>query len=127
MKVCFPVESDMALESRVYGHFGSAPMFILVDTETSECRALANGNIKHEHGKCSPFKALGGQTVDAVVVGGIGGGAMGKLRNMGAEVFKASAATIKENLDHLRKGELVRFGAEHICGGHGHDGGCSHH
>ena len=129
MKVCFPVESDQGLDSRVFGHFGSAPIFVLVDTETHECRALANANIKHEHGKCSPFKALGGSTVDCVVTGGIGGGAMGKLREMGAEVFKAASGTIKENLDHLSKGELVRFDPALNCGSTGSSGGsgCSHH
>jgi ArsR family transcriptional regulator len=96
----------------------------MVDTETSECRALINNNIKHEHGKCSPFIALGGEAVDCVVVGGIGGGALGKLKEMGADVFKAASGTIRENLEHLKKDELSRFSPAHSCGS---GGGCSHH
>ncbi len=34
MKICFPVQENEGLGSRVYNHFGSAPMFIVVDTET---------------------------------------------------------------------------------------------
>ena len=29
MKMCFPVESDQGLESKVFGHFGSAPVFVV--------------------------------------------------------------------------------------------------
>ena len=34
MKVCFPTETLQGLDSRVYGHFGSAPGFVIVDTGT---------------------------------------------------------------------------------------------
>ena len=34
MKVGFAVQSDQGIESKVYDHFGSAPAFIIVDTET---------------------------------------------------------------------------------------------
>ena len=33
MKVGFAVQGNDGVESRVYGHFGSAPAFIIVDTE----------------------------------------------------------------------------------------------
>jgi len=36
MKVGFPVELDEGMESKVYGHFGSAPAFVVVDTEKKE-------------------------------------------------------------------------------------------
>ena len=32
MKVCFPVQKNEGVESTVYNHFGSAPLFVLVDT-----------------------------------------------------------------------------------------------
>lgn len=33
MKVCFAVQRDDGMDSSVYGHFGSAPAFVVVDTE----------------------------------------------------------------------------------------------
>ena len=33
MKVCFPVPEDKGLDSLVYGHFGSAPLFGVDDHE----------------------------------------------------------------------------------------------
>ena len=36
MKVCVPVTHDQGLQSPVSGHFGSAPLFVLVDTGNLE-------------------------------------------------------------------------------------------
>jgi len=90
MKICFPVESNKGLESNVYDHFGSAPTFVIFNTETKSHEIINNQNLEHEHGKCSPVKALAGKVVDAIVVGGIGAGAVNKLNNMGIKVYRAS-------------------------------------
>ncbi|MBE0616935.1 MAG: diguanylate cyclase, partial [Proteobacteria bacterium] len=67
MKVCFPVDDNQGLESSVFGHFGSAPCFLVVDTETAQVAEVINRDLQHAHGACSPVKALGGHSVDAVV------------------------------------------------------------
>lgn len=36
MKICFPVSKVNGMESEVYGHFGSAPSFVVIDTEFNE-------------------------------------------------------------------------------------------
>lgn len=72
MKVCFPVNNNLGLESIPYGHFGTAPMFVVCDLEKGEVRTIGNGDLGHEHGHCQPMKALSGEVVDAVIVGGIG-------------------------------------------------------
>jgi len=67
MKVCFPVMENEGLESRVFGHFGSAPQFVVVDTVTNEMTAINNSDQVHEHGACNPVAGLGGYEVDAIV------------------------------------------------------------
>jgi predicted Fe-Mo cluster-binding NifX family protein len=42
MKVAIPVAEYCGLDSLVYGHFGSAPLFVLVDTETMSIESLSN-------------------------------------------------------------------------------------
>ncbi len=42
MKVAIPVAEDRGLDSEIYGHFGSAPVFVLVDSETMSVQALGN-------------------------------------------------------------------------------------
>ena len=93
MKVCFPVQTDEGIESQVYGHFGSAPFFIVVDTEEKDVQRIDNRDLHHIHGACNPIMALGGQRVDALVVGGIGGGALMKLNGMGVRVYEAGTRT----------------------------------
>jgi len=78
MKVCFPVQNNDGVQSMVFDHFGSAPMFLIVDTETRTLAVINNRDQHHAHGSCNPLKALDQQTVDAVIVGGIGGGALRK-------------------------------------------------
>lgn len=126
MKVCFPVMENQGMASRVYGHFGSAPGFVVVDMTTGEVTALNNNDRIHQHGACNPVAGLGGHRVDAVVVGGIGGGALYKLNAVGMRVFRAYEGTIAENLEMLRANNLPEFLPGHTCGGHGHAHGCSH-
>ncbi|KIH75907.1 Predicted Fe-Mo cluster-binding protein, NifX family [Geoalkalibacter ferrihydriticus] len=126
MKLCFPVEHNAGLDSPVYGHFGSAPLFVLVDSETQEVRELANRDLHHQHGACSPLKALGGETVEAIVVGGIGAGALSGLRQAGLKVYQAQGATVADNLDLYNEASLLELTPGQVCGGHGHGHGCSH-
>ncbi|PNU20997.1 diguanylate cyclase [Geothermobacter hydrogeniphilus] len=128
MKICFPVVENQGLESEVYGHFGSAPQFIVVDTRSREIRALNNSDQHHAHGACQPLKALGGQDVDAIVVGGIGAGALMGLNRAGLTVYQAQGVTIADNITCLAEDELPVLTPDRTCGGHGHGhgGGCHH-
>ncbi len=126
MKVCFPVLENQGLESQVFGHFGSAPGFVVVDMATYELTAINNSDQIHEHGACNPIAGLGGHQVDAIVVGGIGGGALHKLNSAGLRVFQAQQGTIAENVRLFKANELPEYMPGHTCGGHGHSQGCSH-
>ena len=89
MKVCFPVLKAEGMDSEVYGHFGSAPAFMVVETENNTTTTITNSDQHHAHGACNPLKALDNQRVDAIVVGGIGAGALTKLNQQGIKVFQA--------------------------------------
>jgi predicted Fe-Mo cluster-binding NifX family protein len=126
MKVCFPVLENQGLESQVFGHFGSAPGFVVVDLSTNEITAINNSDQIHEHGACNPVAGLGGHQVNAIVVGGIGGGALQKLNNSGLRVFQACEGTIAANVLLFKANELPEYLPGHTCGGHGQSQGCSH-
>ena len=124
MKVGFAVQLNEGMESTVYGHFGSAPAFIIVDTELNEVLGLDNKNMHHEHGGCNPIMALNGNQVDAMVVGGIGAGALMKLNAMGIKVYGAGAMTVKENIALLGDGGLQELSMDNSC--KAHQGQCGH-
>ncbi len=127
MKIAFPTEVNLGLDSLVFEHFGSANFFVIVDSESEIMDVILNQDLNHQHGQCQPLKAIGGREIDAVVVGGIGGTAMTKLKKSGKTVFKAVKGTVKDNLVLLKEGKLSEFMPFDMCGGHGVDGECGHH
>jgi predicted Fe-Mo cluster-binding NifX family protein len=124
MKVGFAVQTNQGIESKVYDHFGSAPAFIIVDTEGKEVLTVNNKDLHHVHGACNPIMALDGRSVEAMVVGGIGAGAINKLNAMGVKVYAAAAPTVKENLDLLIGNRLQELSVSNAC--QAHQGGCGH-
>jgi predicted Fe-Mo cluster-binding NifX family protein len=125
MKICFPAETLQGLESRVYEHFGSAPGFVIVDTESNTVEEVNNKDLHHSHGMCQPLKALGGREVDAVAVGGIGMGALMKLQAQGVKVYRVTQGTVGENIAFILKKHLPEFDVKLTCAGHT-GGGCAH-
>ncbi|MFQ3573795.1 MAG: NifB/NifX family molybdenum-iron cluster-binding protein [Thermodesulfovibrionales bacterium] len=119
-RVCFPVVRNEGVESVVFEHFGSAPHFVMVDTEKNTIETLKNMDLHHQHGQCNPMKALGQKMVDAVVVGGIGGGALRGLQMKGIKVFKSSAKTVRDNLELFKEGRLQELSSKDVCEGHVH-------
>lgn len=126
MKIAFSSQDDKGAESTVYGHFGSASFFIIVESEDGTVETVANQDREHMHDHCQPLKALGKQSVDAVVVGGIGAGALQGLHAGGIKVYRGVEGTVDENLKLIKAGHLPEFTFEQTCAGHGPNGGCSH-
>ncbi len=126
MKICFPVQNDKGMDSTVYNHFGSAPVFVVVDTATETVVSVINRDQHHVHGACNPLKALDGQQIDAVVVGGIGAGALARLNQAGISVHRSAAGTVRENVVLFSAKQLQQLTLQGCCGGHGSGGGCAH-
>jgi predicted Fe-Mo cluster-binding NifX family protein len=68
--------------------------------------------------------ALDGKTVEAMVVGGIGAGALTKLNALGIRVYAAGAPTVKENLALLSENKLQELSVQDSC--RSHQGECGH-
>ena len=120
MNLCIPVNEDLGLQSSVCAHFGSAPVFLKIDTDTLACEALQNQNQHHAHGMCRPLDNLRGHVIDAIVVGGIGQGALHKLAVAGVQVFMASAPTVGETVEAYKACALRPVDPQHACAHHGH-------
>ena len=124
MKIAFPTLENQGLESAVYGHFGTAARFIIVDAATGEFDTVDNNDTHHLHGNCQPLRAIGNTPVQAVVVGGIGGGALRKLINAGIKTYRAVEGSVADNLNLIKDRKLPEFKMNHTCGGH--NGECTH-
>lgn len=126
MNICIPVTDDQGLSSPVCAHFGSAPFFMIVETDTGACRAIPNQNLHHAHGMCQPLNALQGEQLGGIVVGGIGMGALTKLMMAGLQVYQAQHPTVDATVAAFKAGTLPMMTPASACGHHGHQHGHDH-
>ncbi|MHC1684457.1 MAG: NifB/NifX family molybdenum-iron cluster-binding protein [Clostridiaceae bacterium] len=118
MKICIPLKEDKGLESIPYNHFGSAPLFMIYDNESEKVKVIQNNDLNHQHGMCHPEKALGGEHVDAILVGGIGAGALKKLQLKNIRVYKVENSTALDNINLLKENKLSEFSINNSCTHH---------
>lgn len=128
MRLCLPTVSDAGLESRLSPHFGSAPFFTFLDTESGEVRAEPNDHARHEPGRCTPTKGLEGRGLDAVVCRGLGLRALQALTRAGIPVLATEAWSVSQALADVQGGTARLLAADEACaGGHHHDHDHDHH
>lgn len=120
MNICIPVDEAKGLHSQVCAHFGSAPAFLIVETASGSCRAIRNDNQHHAHGMCMPLATLAGEHVDAVVVGGIGVGALNRLAAASIRVYVSEHSTVADTITAFKAGTLQLMQPGLACAQHGH-------
>ena len=118
MKICIPTETNEGKSAKVYGHFGSAPYFTVVDTEKNSVETIDNANQHHAHGMCQPMNALIGKSIDAVVTGGMGARAVQKLNEGGIKAYRAIHGTVADIVSQFTKGALEEINVHNACGQH---------
>lgn len=122
MSICIPAATAEGLSGAAFGHFGSAPYFVIHDPKTQETEVMENTNAHHAHGGCQPLAAFAGHAIDVLVVGGIGARAIQRLNASGVKVYRAIEGTVAKNLEKMAAGMLVEMTPEAGCAGHQGDG-----
>lgn len=120
-------------DGQVFQHFGHSEYFKIYDVYDGniQCaQVFSTSGSGHE----ALAGILASQSVDVVICGGIGGGAMDALTNAGVEVMAGVSGDTDEAVRAYLAGELVSTGVncnhhEHgeggcHCGGHDDEGGC---
>lgn len=129
--VAIACETAAGLGGDVSGHFGHSPFFVvatIVGGQVTTSRTVASPG--HGSGCSMPgfVQSLG---ASAVLVGGIGPGAVNGLGRCGIDVVAGVSGNAGEALKSYAAGTLVAGtpGCQgHGHGGHGHgDHGCGHH
>ena len=121
MRLCIPIAEDKGLDSVVYGHFGSAPCFIVVDTETNTLALIDKHDQEHSRSGCNPVAKLDGHQIDALLVSGIGAGAIDKLNAAGVRVHLANGGSVADIVARHKEGLLPELALTDGCQ---HHGGC---
>ncbi len=119
MRICVPTETNEGKKAQVNEHFGSAPYFTIIDTETDSVDVIDNSNQHHSHGMCQPMQSLEGKNIDVVVTGGMGARAVQRLNEGGIKVFRAVPGTVEDIVIQFKSHQLVEITVEDACGHHG--------
>jgi predicted Fe-Mo cluster-binding NifX family protein len=129
MKICIPTQDERGMESELFGHFGSAPFFTVVDSESGEVEVRQNDNTHHGRGGCHPLRQFGSHSVDAVVCQGMGRRAIASLKEAGVRVLvlgEGAGHTVQGIVAAAREGRLRPLSEEDACRGHGDGRGHGH-
>jgi predicted Fe-Mo cluster-binding NifX family protein len=126
MKLCIPTMDDKGLQAVPSAHFGSAPFFTFVDTDTGEVEAQRNGGDHHAHGACRPLDFLGTRSVDAIVCRGLGRRAFSRLESGGVAVYVSLEKDVEATVAAFKDGRLRHLTSEEACPGHDHGHGHGH-
>ncbi|MGC8925809.1 MAG: NifB/NifX family molybdenum-iron cluster-binding protein [Calditerrivibrio sp.] len=128
MKYAIPLAKDEGINSRVYGHFGSAPYYGIYDDTTDSLQVIHSKNSHGSHGSCHSTTILKRLGVDAVICGDMGHNALLKFKNMGINVYYCpDQLTVKELVQKARENQLEKFDINDSCAAHGHHHDHDHH
>ncbi|GAB4239751.1 MAG: NifB/NifX family molybdenum-iron cluster-binding protein [Acidobacteriota bacterium] len=123
MKIVIPVREDRGLDSTVFHHFGSAPVWLVVDTSTGALSSIPRAGAREGNYGCGSVEQLVSLGIDAVVTGGIGPRALARLEAADILVFEGPEGTVRDALEALRTRGLPQWDAERECS-RDHGAGC---
>ena len=131
MKLCFPTAAGEGMDSKIYGHFASAPWFLIVDTAIRQSYVLANCDHDNLYAGCNPFLALRDRNLDGIVAGGIGDDALKTMNMCGFRVYQAISDSVQENVElfeqqALSEVELLSSHLERSCADREGERTCGH-
>jgi predicted Fe-Mo cluster-binding NifX family protein len=124
-------ETADGLAAAVCGHFGHAPFFVVAEIADRQVTASRTVASPAQGGGRATANFVHGLGATAVIVGGVGGGAMNGLAARGIEVIAGVSGNAGEVLKSYAAGRLISGDPD--CHGHhgGHDegehGGHGHH
>ena len=119
MRICIPTIDNKEQFSEVCNHFGSAPYFIIYDSEANTYETVNNSDSEHEHGTCQPTLNLSEMNVDMVICKGLGRRAIQKLNEAGIRVCKADLIYVREIVQSLTETDFEEIDVSDACQGHG--------
>jgi predicted Fe-Mo cluster-binding NifX family protein len=116
-RVAVPSEAPGGLEARRSGHFGRCDCFTVVEVVDGEIAAVeVVPNFSHEEGGCMrPVLLLAENTVDAIVVDGIGGRPLMGFNQVGISVHAGLGADVQTAVAAYIQGARPEVGLEGAC------------
>ena len=98
------------MESQLDQRFGRAVSFLIVETKNMDYEAINNSAAASSGGAgISAAQLVADKGAEAVITGNVGPNAMNVLKAANIEIYKGSAASVKENVELFKKGALEKI------------------
>lgn len=117
MRVGLVILENKGMDSMISAHFGQCENFLIAEIDNAAVTSfnVYQNNIIHGGGGCKTVDEILKYKIDAVIAGGMGGGAQMKFADAGVKVFGFEGAA-KAALDNFLKNDLGGLSA---CKDHG--------
>lgn len=119
MKICIPSNNGKGLEAQIDTHFGRAPIYTIIETDTNTIEIVKNTS-NHTGGNCFPVEILVEKNISTMLCQGIGHGALTKLAQYNITVYIGASGKVKDALAAFKDQKLTKASIETACTGHGH-------
>jgi len=117
MKICVPTMGGGGLDEQVCEHFGKAPTYTIVDTDTSDLKVIENTS-EHMGGVGKPPDLILSAGADTIVVSGLGQKAVARFEALGIVVHIGAGGTVRDAIRALGEGALPRASSANVCREH---------
>ena len=119
IKVCVPTIGQNGLVEMVSPHFGRAPTFTVVDTDTNAVKVLQNTS-EHMGGVGLPPELMARAGVQVMLCSGLGPRAIQMFEEYGIEVYVGADGTVTDAIQAWRRGLLQVATDKNACEMHRH-------
>jgi predicted Fe-Mo cluster-binding NifX family protein len=121
-RIAVPSLGSGGIEGKRAGHFGHCDVFTLIDVAEGRIQSVSTlANQEHVQGGCMvPVNLLASNSVNALIVGGIGMRPLMGFRHVGIDVYyDAERIDIQPVVEDLISGILPKIDESQVCGGGG--------
>ncbi len=121
-RIAVPSVDLGGMDGQRAGHFGHCDVFTLIDVEEGEIKSVSTlKNREHVQGGCMvPVNLLAENSVNVLIVGGIGMRPLMGFRQKGIDVYhEAETVAIRPVVESLIAGKLSPIADNQVCGGGG--------
>lgn len=121
-RIAVPSVDQGGIDGTRAGHFGHCDVFTLIDVEEGKIKSVSTlKNQEHVQGGCMvPVNLLAENSVNVLIVGGIGMRPLMGFRQVGIDVYhEAQTAEIRPVVESLLSGKLSPIADNQVCGGGG--------
>ncbi|MBN1688575.1 MAG: NifB/NifX family molybdenum-iron cluster-binding protein [Candidatus Omnitrophica bacterium] len=106
MKICITAQGDQ-LTAEMDPRFGRCQYFLIVDTKSGDCEAVANPYLEGTGGVgVQAGQLMAEKKVEVVLTGQIGPNAFGTLQAGGIQVITGLTGKVSEALEKFKRGGL---------------------